>query len=81
MKEPSREQVVAIVEARVANEDLWRDMLATEATLRGLAERLGENPDFWGLAGLADHLDCEETGDDFSRQGLAPQLGSQRPCP
>lgn len=76
MNEPSREQVVAILEARVANEDLRRDMPATEAILRGLAERLGEDPGFWGLAGLAHHLDCEETGDDFSRQGLAPQLGS-----
>jgi predicted hydrolase (HD superfamily) len=38
--------------------------------MRGLAERLGEDPELWGLAGLAHDLDCEETGDDFSRQGV-----------
>ena len=70
MNEPSREQVVAIVEARVANENLRRHMLATEAIMRALAGRLGEDPELWGLAGLAHDLDCEETGDDFTRQGV-----------
>ena len=63
-------QVLAIVEARVANENLRRHMLATEAIMRALAARLGEDPDLWGLAGLAHDLDCEETGDDFARQGV-----------
>ena len=56
--------------ARVAGENLRRHMLATEAIMRALAARLGEDPDLWGLAGLAHDLDCEETGDDFSRQGV-----------
>ena len=56
MNEPSREQVVAIVEARVANENLRRHMLATEAIMRALAGRLGEDPELWGLAGLAHDL-------------------------
>jgi putative nucleotidyltransferase with HDIG domain len=68
--EPSREQVVALVEARVANENLRRHMLATEAIMRTLAGRLGEDPDLWGLGGLAHDLDCEEVGDDLSRQGV-----------
>jgi len=67
---PPREQVLAIVEARVANENLRRHMLATEAIMRALAGRLGADPELWGLAGLAHDLDCEETGDDFSRQGV-----------
>jgi len=70
VNEPSREQVLAIVEARVANENLRRHMLATEAIMRALATRLGEDPDLWGLAGLAHDLDCEETGDDVARQGV-----------
>ena len=45
-------------------------MLATEAIMRALAGRLGADPELWGLAGLAHDLDCEETGDDFSRQGV-----------
>jgi uncharacterized protein len=71
MSSPSREQVFALVETRVANVNLRRHMLATEAIMRGLAERLGEDPDLWGLAGLGHDLDSEETGDDFSRHGAA----------
>jgi hypothetical protein len=64
-----RAAVVAEVEARVANETLRRHMLATEAIMRALAERLGEDPDVWGLAGLAHDLDAEETQDDATRHG------------
>jgi putative nucleotidyltransferase with HDIG domain len=62
-------EVLAVVEARVANEHRRRHMLATEAIMRGLAVRLGEDPELWGLAGLAHDLDAEETGDDFARHG------------
>ena len=65
-----RAEVLAVVEARVAGEHLRRHMLATEAIMCALAARLGEDPGVWGLAGLAHDLDCEETGDDFSRQGV-----------
>jgi putative nucleotidyltransferase with HDIG domain len=64
-----REQVVATVEARVGSEHLRRHMLATEAIMRGLAVRLGEDPDIWGLAGLGHDLDSEETEGDFARHG------------
>ena len=70
MSVPPREEVLAIVEARVANENLRRHMLATESIMRTLAGRLGADAELWGLAGLAHDLDCEETGDDFSRQGV-----------
>ncbi len=64
-----RPEVIALMEARVGNEHLRRHMLATEAIMRGLAVRLGEDPDLWGLAGLAHDLDSEETTDDFTRHG------------
>ncbi len=70
-----RTQVVAIIEERVSNENLRRHMLATEAIMRGVAARLGEDPDLWGLAGLAHDLDTEQTEDDFTRHGAeAAQL-------
>ncbi len=64
-----RAAVVAEVEARVANENLRRHMLATEAIMRALAVRLGEDADVWGLVGLAHDMDSEETEDDAARHG------------
>jgi uncharacterized protein len=64
-----RDAVLAEVEARVANENLRRHMLATEAIMRAVAAQLGEDPEIWGLAGLAHDLDAEETDDDFTRHG------------
>lgn len=64
-----RAPVLAEVEARVANENLRRHMLATEAIMRALAAHFGEDPDVWGLAGLGHDLDSEETESDFTRHG------------
>ena len=70
MSVPARAEVLAVVEARVAGENLRRHMLATEAIMRGVAERLGEDPDLWGLAGLAHDLDSDETEGDFASHGV-----------
>jgi hypothetical protein len=45
-------------------------MLACEAIMRGVAERLGEDPELWGLAGLAHDVDVERTDQDFRQHGL-----------
>jgi putative nucleotidyltransferase with HDIG domain len=66
---PDRAPVLAAVHTRVANENLRRHMLATEAIMRALASRLGSDPDVWGLAGLGHDLDTEETEGDFARHG------------
>ncbi len=65
----SRDEVLALLGERVANENLRRHMLATEAIMRALAEHLGEDPDAWGLAGLGHDLDAEQTEGDFTRHG------------
>ena len=65
----SREEVLGLIDGSVANANLRRHMLATEAVMRGLAVRLGEDPDLWGLTGLAHDLDAEETEGDDTRHG------------
>jgi len=69
VSEAARAAVWREVEARVTNENLRRHMLATEAIMRALAARLGEDPEEWGLAGLGHDLDAEETEGDFTRHG------------
>ncbi len=70
MSDDTRDRVVALLQARVDGEHLRRHMLATEAIMRALAVRLGDDPGLWGLAGLAHDLDSEETEHDFARHGL-----------
>jgi putative nucleotidyltransferase with HDIG domain len=64
-----RDEVLALVHDRIANENLRRHMLATEAVMRAAAARLGGDPDVWGLAGLAHDIDSEATAGDFTRHG------------
>ena len=65
----TRDTLVGLIDEAVANVNLRRHMLATEAVMRALAERLGHDRDVWGLAGLAHDLDAEETAHDASRHG------------
>jgi len=53
----------------VTNENLVKHCLASEAIMRALAARFGEDPDRWGLAGLLHDLDFEQTKDTPSDHG------------
>ncbi len=55
----TREEALAIVREHVKNENLVRHMLAVEAAMRFYAEKFGEDPDLWGLAGLLHDFDWE----------------------
>ncbi len=66
----TREEAVSAITASCGNRNLIKHMLATEAVMVKLAERLGEDRESWGLAGLLHDLDYEETVDDPARHGL-----------
>ncbi len=55
----TREEALALVREYVKNENLVRHMLAVEAAMRFYAEKFGEDPDLWGLAGLLHDFDWE----------------------
>ncbi len=59
----TREEALALLKSFVHQENLIKHCLATEAIMRALAERFGEDPDKWGIAGLLHDLDYEETYD------------------
>ena len=61
---------MALVEKHLGNENLRNHSLASEAIMRALARRLGEDEDKWGLAGLLHDLDYDLTKDDPASHGL-----------
>jgi putative nucleotidyltransferase with HDIG domain len=61
-----RQEALESVEANVENQNLIKHMLATEAIMRALARRLGEDEDKWGMAGLLHDIDVELTEGDMN---------------
>lgn len=68
-----REDALDAIKAHVKNENLIKHMLATEAIMRSLARRLGEDEEEWGLTGLLHDIDMELTGGNMNSHS---QLGA-----
>jgi putative nucleotidyltransferase with HDIG domain len=66
----TRQEAWDLVQSQVQNKNLQKHMLSTEACLRGLARKLGETEEQWGLAGLVHDVDYEETKNDTTRHGI-----------
>lgn len=56
---PSREQALALMQEFTASDSLRKHMLAVEAGMRAYAEKLEEDVERWGLAGLLHDFDYE----------------------
>jgi len=65
----NRQEALGLVRDRVKNENLVKHMLAAEAIMGALAERLGGDEKKWRLAGLLHDLDVEETADTMEEHG------------
>ena len=59
----TRKEALELVHTHLKNQNLVNHSLATEAVLRAMAERLGEDQEKWGLAGLLHDLDSETQPD------------------
>ena len=70
----TREQGLDMLRAHNAEEHLIRHALASEAVLRSLAEKLGEDAALWGMAGLMHDLDYPRTQTQPERHGLDSAL-------
>ena len=66
----TRDEALQLIRSYVKNEKLIKHMIAVEAIMRKLAERLGEDKELWGLVGLLHDLDYEITQNEFEKHGL-----------
>lgn len=66
-KQLTRDIAYDLVLARIGRTNLLKHILAVEAGMRGMAARLGEDVEHWGLIGLIHDLDYNETKDDHAR--------------
>ncbi|MFC1945569.1 HDIG domain-containing metalloprotein [Chloroflexota bacterium] len=66
----NRDDAMTAVQKNVRNDNLVKHMLATEAIMQALAQRLGEDEDTWAVAGLLHDIDIELTEGDMARHAL-----------
>ena len=59
----NREEGLSLLKQHIKSPNMLNHCLAAEAVMRALAEKVGEDPDKWGLAGLLHDLDAESHTD------------------
>jgi len=65
-----RQEALDFMLENVQNSNLRKHILAVEAVMRRLAERLGQDVEKWGLAGLLHDIDYETTKDSPERHSV-----------
>lgn len=65
----TREYYLELLNKHIKNPKMIAHCLASEAVLRTLAHRFGEDEEIWGIAGLLHDIDVEITNGDSLRHG------------
>lgn len=68
--EMTKEKAIELIKKHVKKKNLIKHMLATGACMRALAERFGEDPDRWEIAGILHDLDYDETYNKFEKHAI-----------
>lgn len=66
----SRDEALQLLHANNSENNLINHALETEAVLRGLAAKLDQDQDMWGVCGLLHDLDYAKTKENHERHGL-----------
>ncbi len=61
-----RPRAMELLREYVKNENMIKHCLASEAVMRALARKFGEDEDRWGIAGLLHDIDVELTNADLN---------------
>jgi putative nucleotidyltransferase with HDIG domain len=82
----TRDQALALLREHVKADVLVKHSLATEAIMRALARKLGQDEALWGIAGLLHDLDFETTKESSATHGLKTEeilrsIASTHPLP
>jgi putative nucleotidyltransferase with HDIG domain len=77
----NREEILDSIHGNVQDKNMIKHMLATEAIMRALARKLGENEEEWGITGLIHDIDMELVEGDMSSHSklsadIAKELGA-----
>lgn len=67
----NREHYLELLRQHIKNPKMIAHSLASEAVMRSLAQRFGEDQEKWGIAGLLHDIDVEHTEGDSLRHGPA----------
>ncbi len=67
----SRDYYLELLNQHIKNPKMIAHSLASEAVMRKLALKFGEDEDIWGIAGLLHDIDVEHTEGDSLRHGPA----------
>jgi putative nucleotidyltransferase with HDIG domain len=78
---PNRDEILDSIQGNVQDKNMIKHMLATEAIMRALARRLGEDEEEWGITGLIHDIDMELVEGDMSSHSklgadIAKELGA-----
>ena len=74
----NRKEALNSIQANVQDKNMLRHMLATEAIMRALAKKLGQDKDEWGLTGLLHDIDVELVeGDPKSHSKLGADIARE----
>jgi putative nucleotidyltransferase with HDIG domain len=65
----TRQRALEIVKKHVTRKNLFNHILAVEAIMRAMAKEIGEDEDFWAMAGLLHDADFDETFKDPANHG------------
>jgi putative nucleotidyltransferase with HDIG domain len=77
----NRDEILDSIHGNVQDRNMIKHMLATEAIMRALARKLGEDEEEWGLTGLIHDIDMELVEGDMSSHSrlsadIAKELGA-----
>ena len=65
-----REEALELLKKHIKNQNMIKHCLASEAVMKALANKLGEDESKWALTGLLHDLDVEITNADPQKHGL-----------